>query len=105
MCREPHPVVRLWAVLLVAPTASRGGNVNQSTSNLFNVAGDNGFYWSSTPNSSASNAYDLRFNGTSNINPSDNNNRQNGFSVRCTLLCPISKTLWFIAAKSRPFAG
>ena len=62
----------------------RGGNVNQNTSNLFNNAGDYGFYWSSTPYSNTSNAYDLRFNGTGTINPSNNNNRNNGFSVRCT---------------------
>ena len=88
----------------MALTASRGGNVNQNTSNLFNVAGANGYYWSSTPVSNGTQAYNLNFNGTSNINPSNNNNRQNGFSVRCTLLCPISKNLWFIV-KSRPSEG
>ena len=60
-----------------------GGYVDQRTSNLFNNAGNNGNYWSSTPNSSSSNAYNLNFNGTSNINPSDNGNRYNGRSVRC----------------------
>jgi len=60
-----------------------GGNVNQNTSNLFRNAGNEGNYWSSTPNSNTSNAYSLNFNGTSNINPSNNPNRQNGFSVRC----------------------
>jgi len=79
----------------VALTASRGGNVNQSTSNLFNNAGNNGYYWSSTPVSNGSNAYNLNFNGTSNINPSNNNNRQNGFSVRC-LLCARSPKTRFI---------
>ena len=81
------PVDRLWTVPPRDVTASfplrRGGNVNQSTTYLFNNAGDNGFYWSSTPNSSTSNAYNLRFYGTSNINPSNNWNRYNGFSVRC----------------------
>ena len=59
-----------------------GGIVNQNT-NLFNNAGNNGIYWSSTPNSNGTSAYDLYFNGTTNINPSDNYNRQNGLSVRC----------------------
>jgi len=59
-----------------------GGNVNQNT-NLFANAGDNGRYWSSTPNSNGTSAYNLNFNGTSNINPSNNNARQNGYSVRC----------------------
>ena len=66
-----------------------GGNVNQNTSNLFNNAGDYGIYWSSTPNSNGSNAYRLVFNGTTTVNPSDNNNRQNGYSVRC-LYCTRS---------------
>ena len=40
-------------------------------------AGTNGNYWSSTPNSNASNAYNLNFNsGNANVN---NNNRNNGF--------------------------
>ena len=100
MCREPHPVVRLWAVLLMALTASRGGNVNQNTSNLFNVAGANGYYWSSTPVSNGTQAYNLNFNSTSSINPSNNNNRYNGRSVRCTLLCPISKIQEYIIINS-----
>ncbi len=62
---------------------ARGGYVNQGTSYLFNNAGNEGDYWSSTPNSSSSNAYSLNFNSTNNINPSNNPNRQNGFSVRC----------------------
>jgi uncharacterized protein (TIGR02145 family) len=68
-------------VILVA---LRGGYVEQNTSNLFNGAGNNGNYWSSTPNSNGSNAYHLNFNSTSNINPSGNSNRNNGFSVRCS---------------------
>ncbi len=67
-----------WATTLT----SRGGNVNQNT-NLFANAGDNGRYWSSTPNSNGTQAYNLNFNGTSNINPSNNNNRQYGYSIRC----------------------
>ena len=39
-----------------------------------------GYYWSSSPN--GTNGYLMLFN-SSNINPSNNNNRANGFSVRC----------------------
>ena len=55
----------------------RGGNLNNSS---LNNAGSNGNYWSSTPNGS-SNAYNLNFN-SGNVN-TNNNNRYNGFSVRC----------------------
>ena len=72
-----------------------GGNVWQNASNLFNGAGNEGNYWSSTPHSNGTNAYNLNFNSTSSINPSNNNNRYNGFSVRCTHLCPISKYFLF----------
>ena len=45
-----------------------------------NNQGTNGNYWSSSPN--GTNGYNLNFNSTA-INPSNNNNRANGFSVRC----------------------
>ena len=60
----------------------RGGNVNPG--NNLNNAGNNGNYWSSVGRSS-SNAYNLNFN-SGNVNPSNNNNRYNGFSVRCVAL-------------------
>ncbi len=81
-----------------------GGNVWQNASNLFNGAGNEGNYWSSTPHSNGTNAYNLNFNSASSINPSNNNNRHNGFSVRCTLLCPISKKS-MIYSKSHPSTG
>lgn len=56
------------------------GNRNVATGVLTNV-GSNGNYWSDTPNSSA-NGYNLNFNA-GNVNPSNNNNRGNGFAVRC----------------------
>ena len=43
-------------------------------------AGSNGYYWSAASNS-ATNAYNLNFN-SGNVNPQNNNNRANGFSVR-----------------------
>ncbi len=55
------------------------GNRNWSNGNM-NNQGTNGNYWSSSPNTT--NGYNLNFNA-SNINPSNNNNRANGYSVRC----------------------
>ena len=55
------------------------GNRDNSSAAL-NNQGSNGNYWSSSPN--GTNAYNLNFN-SSNVNPADNNNRANGFSVRC----------------------
>ncbi|RKJ41255.1 hypothetical protein D7X94_05110 [Acutalibacter sp. 1XD8-33] len=81
----------------------RGGYVNQNTSNLFRGAGNEGDYWSSTPKSDGSNAYYFYFNDTSNIKPSDNANRNNGFSVRC-LCCARSPKLCNIR-KSQPTKG
>ena len=49
-------------------------------SGALNNMGSNGNYWSSAPNSAA-NAYNLNFN-SGNVNPLNNNNRANGFSVR-----------------------
>ncbi len=46
-----------------------------------NNVGSNGYYWSSSPNNQ-SNGYNLNFNST-NVNPSNNNNRANGFPARC----------------------
>jgi hypothetical protein len=56
-----------------------GGNRNNSSAAL-NNQGSNGNYWSSTPN--GTNSYNLNFNSSS-VNPANNNNRANGFSVRC----------------------
>ena len=54
-----------------------GGNYNNST---FNNGGTNGNYWSSTAYDE-SNAYNLNYNsGNANMN---NNNKRNGFSLRC----------------------
>ncbi len=54
-----------------------GGLVSNSS---LNTAGSYGYYWSSTANS-ASNAYYLRF--STSVDPSLNNARYLGFSVRC----------------------
>lgn len=56
------------------------GYRNNNDGSLNNV-GTNGYYWSASPNN-ASNGYNLNFN-SSNVNPSNNNNRANGLPVRC----------------------
>ncbi|MBR0072961.1 MAG: hypothetical protein IJP95_03920 [Bacteroidales bacterium] len=52
---------------------------NRNGTSVNNV-GSNGNYWSATYNNS-NNAYNLNFN-SGNVNPSNNNNRYNGQSVR-----------------------
>ena len=53
-----------------------------------NNVGSNGNYWSSTANGT-DNAYNVNFN-SGNVNPANNNNRNNGFSVR--LVRPVEST-------------
>lgn len=55
-----------------------GGNGNGSS---VNNAGSNGYYWSSTYNNT-NNAYNMNFN-SGGVNPQNNNNKYNGFAVRC----------------------
>jgi hypothetical protein len=52
---------------------------NRNGTSVNNV-GSNGNYWSAFYNNS-NNAYNVNFND-SNLNPQNNNNRYNGFSVR-----------------------
>lgn len=56
---------------------------NLDSGKLYN-AGNNGLYWSSTAYSNAGRAYNLYFD--SGVNPSNNNPRYNGMSVRCVTL-------------------
>lgn len=53
------------------------GNYNGTS---LNNRGSNGNYWSATRNND-SNAYNLNFN-SGNVNPQNNNNRNNGLTVR-----------------------
>ena len=62
-------------------TKCLGGNRNRTSSSVNNV-GSNGNYWSATVNN-ANNAYNLNFNTSGTVNPQNNNNRANGFGVRC----------------------
>ena len=64
----------------VDATIPASGYRNNSNGSL-NNAGSNGNYWFCSPNSTT-NGYNLNFN-SSNVNPSNNNNRANGFPVRC----------------------
>ena len=58
------------------PASGYRNNNSASVNNVWN----NGYYWSAVPNSN-NNGYNLNFN-SSNVNPTNNNNRSNGFSVR-----------------------
>ena len=62
---------------IVAHAFPAAGNRNGAGLNNF---GTNGYYWSSV-SSSATNAYNVNFNG-GNFNAQNSNNRYNGFSVR-----------------------
>lgn len=57
-----------------------GGNAN---SGGINNVGSNGYYWSSTPGSSAYTF--ILYLGSSGANPSDGNYRYRGYSVRCLM--------------------
>ncbi len=60
---------------------SAAGYLNY-TSGAVTAVGENGNYWSSSPYSSEVNAGNLNFN-SGGVYPVNNNNRANGFSVRC----------------------
>ena len=61
-------------------------------------AGSNGRYWSSTWNSNT-NAYNLNFNSGS-VNPQNNNNKYNGYAVRC-----VKKSEWKGRVEKRVMKG
>lgn len=65
----------------------RSGYVSQNTSFLLYSAGTYGNYWSSTPSSTNTLAYNLAFGGTDSLDPSDsynrNDGRNGGYSIRC----------------------
>ena len=81
-----RPTTDFCSVFLPAAGNCNNGNVNDQ--------GNNGNYWSSTPNGS-NNAYNLNFNsGNQNVN---NNNRNNGYSVRAVLAEHLSdKTILIV---------
>ena len=56
------------------------GNRNVG-SGAMNNEWNNGYYWSASPYN-ATNGYNLNFN-SGNVNPQNNNQRGNGFPVRC----------------------
>lgn len=71
--------VSVLTFIEIALFATASGYRNRESGGLNNV-GSNGNYWSSAANSQT-NAYNLNFN-SGNVNPLNNNNRANGFSVR-----------------------
>ena len=87
--RPSKTTVEAYGVFLPAAGNRSGTSVNN--------VGSNGNYWSSTPNG-ATNAYNLNFN-SGNVNPANNNNRYNGFSVR--LVLPVEN--YFPRVLSFPF--
>jgi len=72
----PHKKDRATNPEVMIPLAGNRNNGSGSMNNL----GSNGNYWSSSIN--GANANNLNFN-TGGVNPGNNNNRGNGFSVRC----------------------
>ena len=73
---QPHQQGRATNPAVILPLAGNRNNGSGSMNNL----GSNGNYWSSSGN--GANAFNLNFN-TGGVNPGNNNNRGNGFSVRC----------------------
>lgn len=71
---------------------SYAGNRN-SASGVLNNVGSNGNCWCSSSNSQ-NNAYNLNFN-SGNVNPQNNNNRANGFSVRAALAFTTHQISYF----------
>ena len=66
---------------MAAYTALPGGYRNNNNGN-YNNMGNNGNYWSSTENNS-NNAWNRNLNYNNSEVNRDNNNKKNGFSVRC----------------------
>ena len=76
------------APLFIIRSGSFGGG-------SLNYQASYGALWSGTTNS-GTNAYNLNYN-SSNVNPANNNNRQNGFPVRC-----IAKHFYYGFLKAGP---
>lgn len=66
---------------VVASLVHRTSGNRNSNSGAVNNSGTNGYAWAAVPNSAA-NGRNLNFNGGA-VNPQNNNNRANGFPVRC----------------------
>lgn len=71
-------------VLSVIASWFPGSGYREKTAGTLTNVGVNGNYWSASPNASGSaNAGNLNFNNSNGLNPVNNNNRVNGFAVRC----------------------
>ena len=77
---QPLLLMQQTAVAIILCGFLLSGNYNTGGANNLGV---NGNYWSRTANS-AQNGYNLNLN-TSGVNPANNNNKYNGFAVRCVL--------------------
>ena len=76
--RKSNRSYLVWDLTTVFTKYYGGWNWNQNSEWW---QGTNGIFWSSTPYS-AENARNLNYNSTG-INPQNNNNKGNGFSIRC----------------------
>ena len=65
----------------------RGGGIYSGNTNKFGSAGQGGIYWSSRAASDTNYAYRLAF-ANSNVNPSGNDARYLGYSLRCLISTP-----------------
>lgn len=59
------------------------GYRHRDTGALTNVGGQGNYWSSSRASGTATNASNLNFNNSNGLNPLNENNRANGFSVRC----------------------
>jgi len=81
-CEIPNNYVgKISQDKVAAFTALPGGYRNNNNGN-YNNMGNNGNFWSSTENNS-NNAWNRKLNYNNSDVNRNNNNKQNGFSVRC----------------------
>jgi len=90
--RMPYWLWTLSSLVFLPAAGYRSGTT-------VNNVGLNGNYWSSSPYSTATHAYNVNFN-SGGVNPQNNNNRFNGFSVR---LARVSFRLPFRLPMTVPF--
>ena len=83
VCRSVGPAAPAPAFIPAIAQALPAAGLRNNNSGQFANTSTNGYYWSSSPNYGGNrNAGNLNFNA-SNVNPLNNNNRSNGFPVRC----------------------
>ncbi len=85
LCESPRPFVHLNSGCFIR---SASGLRNYNSGGMGNVSSV-GYNWSASLNG-ATNGYNLRFDSES-VNPSNSNNRANGFPVRCLQVFTASR--------------